>query len=643
MTDESTTMDPVQLDDSELRRLDQEEAEIAAVLLEEAGEHLDQVEGALLAADRASSILGSIDELLRSFHTIKGSAASVGMNGLSHLAHAAETVLTAARKAGVVGDPDGTADLLLRAVTQARSLMAAQQQALNDGALIPAVPAQLRSGYAAIVAELGQVAGNIAAPPAARGNNTQSASGLPPITRVPRSAISPSLGLPSDPQVPHAGASPPRAPLATPVTVAPRAGGHTSVGTTVVKAPPPRAAEDRLGSAASDALGTGLNATMRVSMHRVDSLLNLVSDLTLCVSALRRHGTTEAGMVELQRLVRLTDGLRDTVLDLRMISLNGVFQRMALTVRDAARTLGKQVELQTEGGDVELDTILVERLVDPILHIVRNAVAHGIERPEERRASRKPLPGKVWIKVTHDAGSITIEIGDDGKGVDREKLRAAGIRAGLLPSNIAATDPRVLRVLFEAGISTSSAVDSVSGRGVGMDVVQSNVEQAGGTVEIHSIEGRGTRITLHVPLTLAIIDGAIIEAGDTLFAVPSLRVVHLASVEELELQPVATGGAVATIRGKNVPAVWLADLFGRTRGTGKVGIVVADAARRLCLVVDNVRGFQQLVVRPLHKAFQRIPGIAGGSEISEGEVGLILDVAGLMTMADSQTPHRREA
>ena len=565
------------------RRVDEEEAEIAEVLLEEADIHIEAIEESLLSIDTRSDTSGPVDRLFRAFHTVKGGAAALGMAPITDLSHAAEAVLSEVRKSGV-WSPSITS-LLLRAVDALRGLCNAQRSALGARDLLLVPTDAMRP----LLEELTQALNKMTA--------TLQAGELP---------------------VPEAPAEP-----------------------TETKEQAPRPAEEP----AADEIGPRNpgSVTIRVSMERVDTLLNLVGELVTATSSLRKAFADDPDAWRMREVSGLTDSLRQLVIDMRMIPLHGVFQRMARAVRGAGEKLGKRVELVTEGDDAELDTTVIDTLVDPMLHIVRNSVDHGLETEEERLAAGKPPVGRVWIKAAHDAGAITIEIGDDGRGLDRKKLRAKGIERGVLPPNVDESDPRVLDVIFAPGLSTSETVSDISGRGVGMDVVRRNVERIGGTVETHSVQGRGTRIVLRLPLTLAIIDGVLVRCSDCLYVIPAVRVNEITDVDRLKIRALNDGSRVALVRGRNVGVVDLADVFGRPRGSSGVALTVFDSGTTACVVVDQIIGQEQVVVKPLGGHLRGLRGIAAGTVLGDGSIALIVDVSAVLDLAQARGPRLKEA
>jgi two-component system chemotaxis sensor kinase CheA len=305
-------------------------------------------------------------------------------------------------------------------------------------------------------------------------------------------------------------------------------------------------------------------------------------------------------------------------------------------VRDLASKLNKQVQLLSEGEATELDKGLIEKIADPLNHLIRNSVDHGIEMPEARIAAGKPAQGTVTLRASHQGGSILIEVIDDGKGLDREKILAKGRERGLAVSD-SMTDGEVWSLIFEAGFSTADKVTDISGRGVGMDVVKRNIAELGGTVEIESATGHGTRMKVRLPLTLAIIDGMSVAVSNDVYIIPLAAVVESLQAGSRAVRSVAGGGLVVEVRDEYLPVISLHDLFpnGAHKDAGAEGImlIVESEGVKNAFLVDELLGQQQVVVKSLEANYRRVPGISGATIMGDGRVALILDVPTLVRMS----------
>ena len=377
--------------------------------------------------------------------------------------------------------------------------------------------------------------------------------------------------------------------------------------------------------------------TIRVDAERLGQLITLVGELIIASARTQMIGSRFKD-TELQdstsALAGLVEQVRDSALQLRMVKIGATFGRFQRVVHDVAREIGKDIRLVLSGEEVELDKTLVERIGDPLTHLVRNAIDHGIEAPEVRRQCGKPVQGTVSLNAFHDSGSIVIEVGDDGGGLQRERIIASAIERGLLEPDHKASDSEVFALIFEPGFSTASEVTSLSGRGVGMDVVKRNIEALRGSITIDSEAGRGTTVRVRLPLTLAIMDCMLVTVGSSRFAIP------LGTIEEcVEYAPEGRRGFV-DLRGDVLPTVALRDLF-RLQGAAprrESVLVVRHAGQRAGLVVDSLQGQCQAVIKPLSPVFSGISCLSGSTVLGSGDVALILDIPALLKQLQARQP-----
>ncbi|WKB50743.1 chemotaxis protein CheA [Eleftheria terrae] len=369
--------------------------------------------------------------------------------------------------------------------------------------------------------------------------------------------------------------------------------------------------------------------TVRVDAAKLDQLIDQVGELIIAAATANMLSRRSAS-AEVQEcnatLTTLIEGLRDSALKLRMVKIGATFSRFQRVVHDAARELGKDIALEISGEDTELDKTVVEKIGDPLTHLVRNAVDHGIDTPELRTARGKPPRGTVRLNAYHESGSIVIEVSDDGGGLNRERILAKGVERGLVELGKALSDAEVFALIFEPGFSTAEQVTNLSGRGVGMDVVKRNIAALRGSVDIESRPGQGTTIRVRLPLTLAIINGFQVAVGKSVFVLP------LEMVDECIEHVTHTGHDFTDLRGEVLPFIRLRDQFGiEDEPTSRQNIVVVKhASQRFGIVVDTLLGEAQTVIKPLARMFSRVVGISGSSILGSGEVALILDVPALM-------------
>jgi two-component system chemotaxis sensor kinase CheA len=389
--------------------------------------------------------------------------------------------------------------------------------------------------------------------------------------------------------------------------------------------------------------GGGLDSsTLRVSVEKVDQLINLVGELVITQAMLAQtskhidaalYQQLAAGLADLERNTR---DLQESVMSIRMIPMSVVFNRFPRMLRDLAAKLGKKVDFVTHGEATELDKGLVEKITDPLTHLVRNSCDHGIESPAERLAKGKPEQGTITLSASHQGGSIVIEVRDDGKGLSRDKLlkkaRERGIHA---PDTL--TDPEVWGLIFEAGFSTAEVVTDVSGRGVGMDVVKKNITSLGGTVEIDSAEGYGMSVKVRLPLTLAIMDGMSVGVGEEVYILPLASVVESFQVEDGMIRTIGGSGRVVQVRDEYMPVLELEGVFNVPRfdfeNVSSIMVVAEAEGGRVALLVDELLGQQQVVVKNLEANYRKVGDVSGATIMGDGRVALILDVGSLVRRA----------
>ncbi len=372
--------------------------------------------------------------------------------------------------------------------------------------------------------------------------------------------------------------------------------------------------------------------TIRVDSLKLDSLITRIGELITAVAGAnlvaRRSGSRDFEEC-MANVTSLVEELREGSLQLRMVKIGGTFSRFKRVVHDVSRELGKEIELQISGEDTELDKTVVERIADPLTHLVRNAIDHGIEAAEVRASRGKSAAGSIKLNAYHDSGQIVIEVSDDGGGLKRDKILAKAIERGLLDESARPADSDLFNLIFEPGFSTADAVTNLSGRGVGMDVVKRNITALRGVVNIRSVEGAGTTVTVRLPLTLAIINGFQVGVGDSTYVLP------LDSIDECIEYSAADGHDFTSLRGEVLPFIHLSSLFETRSAPAKRQsiVVVRHGGRRAGIVVDTLLGESQTVIKPLAKMFTRVDCVSGSSILGTGDVALILDVPAVLERA----------
>ena len=395
------------------------------------------------------------------------------------------------------------------------------------------------------------------------------------------------------------------------------------------------------------------NQTIRVDIERLDMLLNLVGELVINRTRISDIAATLARNIDESSekcdiaglakdlaessalLARTTNEIQESIMKVRMVPIGNVFDRFPRMVRDLAKTRNKEVILEINGGDTDLDKTIVDEVGEPLMHLVRNCVDHGIEAPDVREANGKPRTGVLQLNAFHEGNQVIVEIVDDGGGIPLDKVRARAIKQGLLSENDRPSDREIMELIFAPGFSTAEVVTDVSGRGVGMEIVKKNISRLNGVFEVDSAPGKGTKFTIKLPLTLAIIQALLVRVAEELYSIPLDSVVESQRINASEVRTVH-GGEVITLRGQVVPLIRVGEIFGlgNPRDPDKVMIVIVGLqGRQVGLVVDSFQGEQEIVIKPLSEVIGVIPGISGATILGNGSISLIMDVHSLVTTA----------
>ncbi len=633
-------------------------ADYHQMFFEEAAEHLQTMERLLLDLDPVNPDPEDLNSIFRAAHSIKGGAGTFGFADMAEVTHVLESLLDKVRNHTVELRAD-MVDVFLEAADVLQGLLAAHR----NGTVADAAPshslmealAMLQDGAARPAPEADAGYGFFDPLPDPSGAGSEAAQDLgygffEPLPGDAAMAADPGYGFFEPlPEAPLAAAAEDPgygffAPLPDPAGSA-----EVSLDSAPLPTPPVPAAEQPASPARQRAEmpqrrrtdREGGENSIRVGVEKVDQLINLVGELVI-THAMLAQTVNELDPVLFERLVsgmsqleRNTRDLQESVMSIRMIPMSFVFSRFPRLVRDLAKSLGKDIDLITEGEATELDKGLVEKIVDPLTHLVRNSLDHGIEKPEVRLASGKPARGTLWLRASQSGGNIVIEVEDDGKGLDRARLLAKAAERGI-PASDSMSDADVWQLIFAPGFSTAEQVTDISGRGVGMDVVKRNIDALGGRVELASQAGRGTRVTIRLPLTLAILDGMSLACAGQTFIIP------LGAIRE-SLQPAAGDvrtlsgqGQVVHVRGEYLPLIPMDRLFGLARPhevTDPILVIVESGSERAALQVDGLLGQQQVVIKSLEQNYRKVEGIAGATIMGDGSVALIVDLAAVLRMA----------
>ena len=591
---EDAASDKTEPDNStaEATAIAEEDIPLIQDFIAESREHIEAAEAALLELEADPKNSETLNQIFRSFHTIKGMAGFLNLTEISQLAHAAENLLDMARKEQLILI-DANCDAVFSSIDMLKGMLVALDKAIDAGAA-PGRP----EGLAALLDHLHRCTDGQAQRPAE-----------PQQTAKPTSQ--PDSGSDSVPD---------NAPKNTDSNSA----GHA-------------AAVEKI----------------KVSTTKLDDLINMTGELAigqLMIDEEVKHALdTDSDLfrkVALQN--KIVRELQELSMSMRMVPIQGAFQKMGRLVRDLSRKSAKQVKLLTYGEETELDRNIVDKITDPLVHMIRNSVDHGIESPQQRAEKGKPEQGIVRLSASHQAGNVVIEIEDDGRGLRREKLIQKALEKGLISEHQELSDEEAFRLIFHAGFSTAEQISDVSGRGVGMDVVRKNIESLGGKTDIRSVPDKGTTFIIRLPLTLAIIDGQIVTVSDQRYIVPINSIVGSVRPTSEQISTVQQRAEMVLIRGELIPLVRLGQLFEVAGAvddpTAGLLVVVEEGSRKCALLVDDLIGQQQVVIKNL-SGLGKIKGISGGAIMGDGRISLILDIPGLIELGQetSCVPDNQQA
>jgi two-component system chemotaxis sensor kinase CheA len=615
--------------------------DIVREFLVESSENLDLLDRELINLEKDPGNRSTLASIFRTIHTIKGTCGFLGFTKLESVAHVGENLLSKLRDGELALNPEMTTALL--AMVDAIRQMLASVEAIgnegerNDQELIQTLTRLLQGSAAA--AKPDAPASSAAASPVAA------------IEAAPAESIAPAPSASVAPQPVEFPVVPaPVAEVAPKIEAKPEHAEHA--GDHGPAAPAGEsAAQSQSRTAASE-------SSIRVDVTLLDKLMNLVGELVLARNQILQfsNATEDAGLLApSQRLNLITTELQEGVMKTRMQPIGNIWSKFPRTVRDVATMCGKQVRIEMEGKETELDKTIVEAIKDPLTHIVRNSVDHGIEKPERRVAVGKPAEGRLLLRAYHEGGQVIIEISDDGGGLDGDRIRRKAVEKGLITPEQAARmgEREGVNLIFLPGFSTAEKVTNVSGRGVGMDVVKTNIEKIGGTVDVQSKPGTGTTVRMKIPLTLAIIPALIVTSGGDRYAIPQISLLELVRLDGEDAQKgieLIQGVPVHRLRGRLLPLVYLnrelkvEDEAPDLSKLPAVNIVVLQAdERQFGLVVDEINDTEEIVVKPLGKQLKGIKTFAGSTIMGDGRVALILDVLGVAQTSNVVSESRERA
>ena len=663
------------------------------IFFEEAGENLDQMEQMLLSLDLETADDEELNAIFRCAHSIKGGAATFGFADVAELTHQMESLLDKLRRHELKPSPP-MVDVLLESSDALRGLLARHQgsdaEAPETSGLVERIRVLASGGEAPPQATQVQAAPKPAPAPAlptaamspkASGGGRRLEIQIGPIDHPEQADAIVELfrdisGLGTIQSLPSADATKRLFSVETTSTdgdlidlfafhvakenihitdldAGTSAPTSTDTGFGLFEAPAmavaapvatpaatvtPKTAQKAEAKPASQAAQLE-SSTLRVSVSKVDQLINLVGELVITQAMLAQNSRALDPVANQQLLAGLADldrntrDLQESVMSIRMIPMSVVFSRFPRMLRDLAGKLGKKVELITHGEATELDKGLIEKITDPLTHLIRNSCDHGIEMPEDRVNKGKPEQGTVTLSASHQGGSILIEVRDDGRGLNRDKLITKAREKGIeVADNI--TDAEAWQLIFAPGFSTADVVTDVSGRGVGMDVVKKNITALNGTVEIESREGTGMKVIVRLPLTLAIMDGMSVRVSNEVYILPLSSVVESFQVKPDEINTVAQGAQLVKVREEYMPVIELERVFDVPRkdyaNANSIMVVIEAEGSRVAVMVDELLGQQQVVIKNLESNYRKVPNVSGATILGDGKVALILDTSGLI-------------
>ncbi|MBZ5608420.1 MAG: chemotaxis protein CheA [Acidobacteriia bacterium] len=635
---------------------------------QEAAEHLAEMEAGLLRLEQNSFDPELLNAIFRAAHSIKGAAGMFGLEDVARFTHALESLLDGMRAGTITVTPEHS-DVLLRANDVLRELLAAAADGTASPARMEAVLGELyvaqrsspeRADSPGRVREQDRKSGRRQYRVHFRPAAEIFAQGMDPLLVLRDLA---QIGEPAEVEIDLASLpalaslDPEQCHLAWNVRVLTgkteqeirdifafvEDGAEIRIQVESAGTEPAAAPVATPAAAAQQTPANAREASIRVATSKVDKLIDLVGELVIAQSMAKEiadHFSTPR-LSQLQEAVAVMERhireLQERVMSVRMLPIGHIFGRFPRLVRDVSVQLGKDVRLQIAGEDTELDKSVVEQMGDPLTHLIRNAIDHGIESPEDRRRSGKPEQGLIRLAASHQAGSVIVEVSDDGGGLDTDAIRRKALERGLIGASDSLSEDQVRELIFAPGFSTAPAVSDLSGRGVGMDVVKRNVAALNGSVSLASEPGRGTTVRISLPLTLAILDGLLLKVGSETYVLPLVAIVESIRPAAGQVRLVAGRGEVALVRGEALPLLRLHGLFGIPTQVQDpcqgLTVIIEHGGQRFALLVDELLGQQQVVIKSLEANYRKVEGVLGATILGDGRAALILDVGGLSQVA----------
>jgi len=560
--------------------ISQEDVPLLLDFIAESAEHLESAEAALLGLETKPNDNELLNQIFRAFHSIKGLAGFLNLTDIGSLAHAAENLLDLARKERLVLTGENT-DVIFESIDMMKGMISVLKSSVEAGQAVP------------------------------------SEENLPQLLAKLKTRAEGQLALEKD----------------TAQKPQNQTGAEYNKNTQSYSSKERPSGSDR---------GAIVNEEkVKINTSRLDYLINMVGELAIAQLMVAEEVNTNLPSehnlaCKVTQEGKIVRELHELSLSMRMVTIQGVFRKTARLVRDLSHKAGKNIDFVTLGEETELDRSIIDKIADPLVHMIRNSIDHGIESPEERKTMGKNPKGRIELRAFHQTGNIIIEIEDDGRGLSKDRILKKAIEGGIAKADQELSDHEIFELIFHAGLSTAQKVTDVSGRGVGMDIVKRNIESLRGKISINSIGGKGTTFTIRLPLTLAIIDGLVVKVGNERYIIPINSILGIVKPTLKQFTSVQNRGEMVMIRGRLIHMVRLYKLFGlipkTEEPTGSLLVLVEEGSKKCCLLIDELLGHQQIVIKSFDKALGTVKGISGGAIMGDGKVSLVLDIPGLIEL-----------
>ena len=599
--------------------ISEDDAPLVLDFIAESNEHIESAEAGLLDLEAKPDDSEIMNLIFRGFHTIKGMAGFLNLTEIGSLAHSTENLLDLARKGELVMAGENT-DVVFGSIDMLKTMIAELQDAMESHR--PVCP---QAGLPALLEKIVACSEN-------KGGPSASAAPEPEVDAETDADVEEECDVESisaDPEQVSEESSCVEAEV-QPLPIQDLSEASTNKPT---------------GASARKMEVTAADEKIKVSTNRLDKLVNMAGELVIAQLMVSEEACGRlAEHYELNRKVahqgKIIRELQELSMSMRMVQIAGVFQKMSRLVRDVSRKAGKTINFITVGEETELDRSIVDKIADPLIHMLRNSVDHGVEAPADRKKIGKNPVGTIELRAFHEAGNIVIEIEDDGKGLDKERILKKAIENGVVEPEAQLTDDQIYKLIFHAGLSTAQTITSVSGRGVGMDVVKKNIESLRGRIDITTTPGKGTIFSIRLPLTLAMIDGQVVKVGESRYIVPIHSIIGTLRPHKEQISTLQNRMEMVMVRGELLPLIRLYKLFGveptTTNPIDALLVIVEDDGKKCCMLVDDLLAQQRVVIKSLGEGLGKVDGVSGGAIMGDGKVSLILDIPSLMKLAQDQ-------